>query len=144
MYFISSMIEDDLEDGEIEDDDENNGDTVPLPQPSAAKLVEEKSQKSPEKKSSDSKKSSSSNSRKERSVQDEDDFMSNIESQIANVLKKEGVEPPMPNIKRPEPESDGERKTGTSKNARKRRRRKDRDRRDRDKRDGASSKVSFQ
>lgn len=129
-----------MEDGEIEDDDENNAEIpVPVMKPPPA---EEKSQRSPEKKSSENKKSSSS-SRKDRGLPDEDDFMSNIESQIASVLKKEGVEPPMPNIKRPDPESDGERaKTSstTSRGARKRRRRKER--RDRDKRENTSSKVS--
>ena len=133
------MIDDDLEDGEIEDDDDDTVEIVKPPSPKPTiKETEEKHQKSPEKRSSDSRKSSS---RKERISQDEDDFMSNIESQIAQVLKKDGVEPPMPSIKRPKQESDEERKPSNSRSARKRRNRQAK--RDREKRENVSSKVIY-
>lgn len=142
LNFCFSMIEeDDLEDGEIEDDEEPEEVAVPA---AKAVSIETKSQKSsPEKKSSTESKKQSSSSRKERSLQDEDDFMSNIESQIASVLKKEGVEPPMPSIKRPDPDSEAEQRkpSSSSRSARKRRRRKER--RDHDKRDTTSTKVSL-
>ena len=121
-----SVMDEDLEDGEIEDDEELV--TEPKPPDESLKMTNTNT-KSPSslKKSSDSnnsssKKASSSKKDKEKGTHEEDDFMSSIESQIANVLKKEGVEPPMPSIKKTELESEQERKS----NRRKRRRRKER------------------
>lgn len=111
-FYYSAMVEDeDLEDGEIESDGEDCTvvEVKPPPEPSKAP---EKSAAPSKKKSSDShskSKSSGSSSRKDKSNHDEDDFMSKIENALAENLKKSGIEPPMPSVKKhveQEPESD--------------------------------------
>lgn len=134
------MVDDeDLEDGEIESDGETADCVVvevkPPPEPEKPK---EKS--SPSKKKSPSEKSSKSgsSSRKDKSNPDEDDFMSKIENALAENLKRGGIEPPMPSVKKhvePEPE---ERKPRSRKN----RKNKKRDRKEQ-KRDSGPSRVGF-
>ena len=137
IFFISVYsimnCEEDLEDGEIESDDECENVVSEKSQNEAIKKPE-KSPTPPPRKSNDNKKSSS---RKDRTNQDEDDFMCSIESKIANVLKEKGLEPPMPNIRKvdPEPEQQQQKSSRSSRKRRKRKERKDQ------KRDNASSKV---
>lgn len=136
-YFLfhSAMLEEeDLEDGEIEDDDDETEDCVvvevKLPAPPPPKSVDKDSSQQKKKSSQDSshhsKKSSatSSSSRKDKSNPDEDDFMSNIENAIAEGLKKSGIEPPMPNVKKQsEPDQEPERRQNRNNNRNKRRKR---------------------
>lgn len=86
--------------------------------------------------------SSSRNDKNPGQIED-DDFMSNIEAQIANVLKKDGVEPPMPTIRKLDldHENDNDRKVGRGAGTRKRRRRKEKDRDH--KKESTSSKVNI-
>jgi hypothetical protein len=135
IFFISVysiMNCEDLEDGEIESDDECE---IVVSEKAPIETIKkpEKSQ-TPPRKSNDTKKASS---RKEKSNQEEDDFMCSIESKIANVLKEKGLEPPMPNIRKldPEPEQQQQKSSRSSRKRRKRKERKDQ------KRDTASSKV---
>lgn len=142
-FYYSAMVEDeDLEDGEIESDDEGEDCVVvEVKPPPEMPKVSEKSSPSKKKSSPDShsskSKSSSSTSRKDKVNHDEDDFMSKIENALAENLKKSGIEPPMPNVKKhvePEPETD--RRSG--KNNRRRRKRKERNDRKDQKRDSGS------
>ncbi|KAG5675921.1 hypothetical protein PVAND_005779 [Polypedilum vanderplanki] len=143
----SAMIEEDLEDGEIESDDDDvaavsaqtANKTNEAGSSSSNKSKNENESPSPQRKSSDNKRSSKkSKSSSGANKSDEDDFMSSIESKIANVLKKEGVEPPMPNIQKKPEEKEPE--PPKSRN-RKRRRENRKDRKDQQqKRDGAKSK----
>ncbi|XP_070496386.1 protein suppressor of sable [Chironomus tepperi] len=129
----SIMNCEDLEDGEIESDDECEIVVSEKPQNETIKKPEKSPTPPPSRKSNDTKKTSS---RKERSNQEEDDFMCSIESKIANVLKEKGLEPPMPNIRKldPEPEQQQQKSSRSSRKRRKRKERKDQ------KRDNASSK----
>lgn len=140
--------DEDLEDGEIEDDDDEIIEQKPVFSMPAtienksmiesAKNSSEKSPSSSQKKSSSSEVSKkSSSSKKDKGNQDEDeDFMSSIESQIASVLKKDGVEPPMPSLTKKTDDQFEDRKSSRSnKKRRKRKEKKDQ------KRDGATSKV---
>lgn len=141
--------EDDLEDGEIEDDDEEEikeeikPANIPKPavviSPEVAKIIAPK-------KAAESSSSGSSNSKKQPAKRkdkvvpqdDDDDFMSNIELQIASVLKKEGMEPPMPNVRKPANEVEQENERKQARNNRKRRKRRERQNA---KKDGSTSKV---
>lgn len=129
----------DLEDGEIEDDDEEEVQIVETKKEkdeSSSKKNDENAP-SPNRKPNDSKKTLLN--KKDKTGQEEDDFMSNIESKIANVLKEKGLEPPMPSIKKADHSVDLEQqKSSSSRASRKRRKRKER--KDQ-KRDNASSKV---
>jgi hypothetical protein len=144
--FVSSAMieEEDLEDGEIESDGETEDCVVVevKPPPEIPKAPEKSSspskKKSPSDSHSKSSKSSGSSSRKEKGNQDEDDFMSKIENALAENLKKSGIEPPMPSVKKHvEPEQE-ERKTRRNRN----RKSKKRERKDQ-KRDSGSSRVGF-
>lgn len=121
-----SVGDDDLEDGEIEDDDEE----VVLVEtaPAKPKVLEkseeakqetkpvetkkekenssnkEKSEKNKDKDKSDKKRPKEKETSKKRRNFMEDDFASSIESQLASVLKKDGVEPPLPSVKRRTPD----------------------------------------
>lgn len=117
--FNSTMAEDpDLEDGEIEDDEEEDDCVVVAVMPSEPPKPVEKEPSPQKKKSADSyqnKKSTttSSTSRKDEGKDkhqnpDEDDFMSKIENALAEGLKRSGIEPPMPNIKKQEQEPGSE------------------------------------
>jgi len=137
IFFISVysiMNCEDLEDGEIESDDDECEIVVSEKAQNETSKKPEKSL-SPPRKSNDTKKTSS---RKEKSNQEEDDFMCSIESKIANVLKEKGLEPPMPNIRKPDTEPEQQQQQKSSRSSRKRRKRKER--KDQ-KRDTASSKV---
>lgn len=134
--FYSVMIEDeDLEDGEIESDGEAEDCVVVevKPPPETPKPAEKssmhKKKSSPDshRTSSKSKSSGSSSSRKDKQQNnhDEDDFMSKIENALAENLKKSGIEPPMPSVKKHvEPDQEADRRT--NRNSRKRRKRKER------------------
>jgi hypothetical protein len=136
--------EEDLEDGEIESDGETEDCVVVevKPPPEIPKAPEKSSppskKKSPSDSHSKSSKSSGSSSRKEKGNHDEDDFMSKIENALAENLKKSGIEPPMPSVKKHvEPEQE-ERKSRKNRN----RKSKKRERKDQ-KRDSGSSRVGF-
>lgn len=131
MSVYSAINCDDLEDGEIESDEEEEVPKVEQESPSNKK--KEKSP-SPRKSNEGSRKSVRTKSNQD----DQDDFMSNIESKIANVLKEKGVEPPMPSIKKHEVEPEVKTSSSSSRNSRKRRKRKERKEQ---KREAASSKV---
>ncbi|CRL01258.1 CLUMA_CG014472, isoform B [Clunio marinus] len=123
----SIIIEDeDLEDGEIEDDDTEDCIVVEVIKPAEIIKSDDKDEHKKKSSSSDKKSSSSSLNRKEKGKDnEEDDFMSNIEQMIAEGLKKSGIEPPMPNVKKQmEPDSAQDRRT--SRNSRKRKNRRDR------------------
>jgi hypothetical protein len=152
--FSIDMDDEDLEDGEIEDDEEANESinlesskvdkmasnsntmTVEKALPSSPALQKETNHNNSSSTSAVKKSSSKGAS---KSYEDED-FMSNIESQIANVLKKEGVEPPMPSVSKrtTENEINDDESRKVSRSSKKRKRRKDR--KDQ-KRENASSKV---
>lgn len=142
--YFHSTIDEELEDGEIEDDEDENDTTKNID--NEIKEAIDLSSKVVEKKVSENHQvqggsSSKKSSRKDKTLQNEDDdFMSNIEAQIANVLKKDGVEPPMPTTIRKQEldlENDNDRKVGRSAGTRKRRRRKEKDH----KKESTSSKV---
>jgi hypothetical protein len=118
---LNEIDEDDLEDGEIEDDDdevlivpEKPVEPQPqkieekLPSPKASpkrelKKVKQKSKdKNHDKKDKEKSKKSEKSSKRAKEARSlaEDDFASSIESQLASVLKKDGVEPPMPSVKK--------------------------------------------
>jgi hypothetical protein len=128
------MIEDeDLEDGEIESDGETEDCVVvevvkppEPPKPTEKSSSPQKKKSSPDSHHSKSKSSgASSSSRKDKNNHDEDDFMSKIENALAENLKKSGIEPPMPSVKKHvEPEQDQDRRP--SRSSRKRRKRKER------------------
>lgn len=127
--FNSTMAEDpDLEDGEIEDDEEEDDCVVVAVKPAEPPKPVEKEPSPQKKKSADSHQSkksttTSSSSRKDKHQNpDEDDFMSKIENALAEGLKRSGIEPPMPNIKKqeqePEPECRSTRKNRKRKKTR--------------------------
>lgn len=140
--------DEDLEDGEIEDDDDPDECViVEPPKPIAPVKVEKPSQSSQKRKSPDShhssKKSSGTSSSRRDKVNnpEEEDFMTSIENALAAGLKKSGIEPPMPSVKKtvehePEPES---RNTRTNRKRRKRKK----DRKDQNKRETGSRTVSL-
>lgn len=119
--------DDDLEDGEIEDDDDE---VIVIPDKPAELPKKEEKLSSPnssprkdrekdkdkdkgrnrDRKDKDKSKKSRESDKdtkraKERRNFVEDDFASSIESQLASVLKKDGVEPPMPSVKKTAEES---------------------------------------
>lgn len=134
----------DLEDGEIEDDDEEAEDCVVVDVKPAEPIKVER-EPSPKKKS-DHKKSStpSSSSRKDKqNPNDEDDFMSRIESALAEGLKRSGIEPPMPNIKKQEADTEPERRQSRNSRKRKRKQEKKEDQKRKEQKRDSGSKVSF-
>ncbi|XP_055922112.1 protein suppressor of sable isoform X2 [Eupeodes corollae] len=142
-------VEDDLEDGEIDDDDDNDEpivvmdsksiETAPPPNPMTNVTNKTSPQQLPAKNMivmdmiNDLGKKSKSKSSKQQVV--EDDFAGSIESAIAAALKKDGIMPPMPKIleTREESEKKGEKESSLSKSSRRRKRRKLRDDREKEK-----------
>lgn len=137
--------EEDLEDGEIEDDDEAEdcvAVAVKLPDPPKPEKESSHHKRKPSPESHHSKKSSatSSSTRKDKGNVEEDDFMSKIENALAEGLKKSGIEPPMPNVKKQsEPDQEPDRRQGRSNRKRRKPRKPDRKEQKRD----SSSRVSF-
>lgn len=109
--------DDDLEDGEIEDDDE-----VIEIKPEPAPKEKESHKKTP---LSDKKSSSSKRSRIVENNEDEEDIASSIANAIAENLKRQGIEPPMPNVQK-KSDHEQEQPKKPSKGARKRQRRRER------------------
>lgn len=123
------VSDEEMEDGEIDDDDEEPDECLKaeknsfVPDASVSETL-----KSVEKLPSPQKKTElephNKKASKDKNNQDEEDFATSVEHAIANALKKEGVEPPLPSIKKyhelePEPER------RQNRNNRKRKKRKD-------------------
>lgn len=105
----SQLIADDedLEDGEIDESDEDVilVSEIKAPKSNAIELttpiiIINSDPVKPEKSNYSKKSSNSIKSSKNVFGNSEDDFAYNIENAIANALKKDGVEPPQPNIKK--------------------------------------------
>lgn len=136
--------EEDLEDGEIEDDDEVEDCVVVAVKPPDPPKPEKESSHHKRKQSLESHHSkktpaTSSSTRKDKGNVDEDDFMSKIENALAEGLKKSGIEPPMPNVKKQsEPDQEPDRRQGRN-NHKRPKRKPDRKEQKRD----SGSRVNF-
>lgn len=141
--------DEDLEDGEIEDDDDPDECVIVEPPkpvlPAKAEKTSQSTQKrksSPDSHHSNKKSSGTSSSRRDKvNNPEEEDFMTSIENALAAGLKKSGIEPPMPNVKK-SVEHEQEPESRNARSNRKRRKRK-KDRKDQNKRETGSTRVSF-
>ena len=107
MFHVSSTAaaeeDDDLEDGEIDESDEEVILVSETKAPEQPKIIEQKNHVSTLNKNTELKSSKSTNNNNKSSKSNYDnneDFITTIEKQIANALKKDGIEPPQPNIKK--------------------------------------------